>query len=68
MPYINKRNLAEEISFIKKTLNLQEVGVGSINKGSEFVASGIIGNSKGMLIGRETTGIEIMEITRCFSP
>ncbi len=58
----------EEISFIKKTLNLQEIGVGSINKGSEFVASGIIGNSKGMLIGRETTGIEIMEITRCFSP
>jgi len=58
----------EEISFAKKILNLQEIGVGSINKGSEFIASGIIGNTKGMLIGRETTGIEIMEITRCFSP
>ncbi len=58
----------EEISFTKKVLNLQEIGVSSINKGSEFVASGIIGNTKGMLIGRETTGIEIMEITRCFSP
>lgn len=57
----------EEIAFTKQTLNLQEIGVGSINKGSDFIASGIIGNTKGMLIGRETTGIEIMEITRCFS-
>ncbi len=57
----------EEISEIKEILHLQQVGVGSVNKGSEFVASGITGNTKGMLIGRETTGIEIMEITRCFS-
>ena len=58
----------EEIALTKQKLNLQEIGVGSINKGSDFIASGIIGNTKGMLIGRETTGIEIMEITRCFSP
>ncbi len=57
----------EEVKEIKNLLNLHEIGVGSVNKGSEFIASGIIGNSKGMLIGRETTGIEIMEITRCFS-
>ena len=57
----------EEVKKIKNLLNLHEIGVGSVNKGSEFIASGIIGNSKGMLIGRETTGIEIMEITRCFS-
>lgn len=57
----------EEILEIKEILHLQQVGVGSVNKGSEFVASGIVGNTKGLLIGRETTGIEIMEITRCFS-
>lgn len=57
----------KEISEIKEILHLQQVGVGSVNKGSEFVASGIVGNTKGMLLGRETTGIEIMEITRCFS-
>ena len=57
----------EEISEIKEMLHLQQVGVGSVNKGSEFVASGMVGNTKGILIGRETTGIEIMEITRCFS-
>ncbi|MHA2223880.1 MAG: translation initiation factor IF-6 [Candidatus Hodarchaeales archaeon] len=57
----------QEISEIKDLLHLKEVSIGSVNKGSEFVASGIIGNTKGMLIGRETTGIEIMEITRCFS-
>jgi translation initiation factor 6 len=57
----------EEIREIKEILHLQQVGVGSVNKGSEFVASGLIGNTKGLLIGRETTGIETMEITRCFS-
>ncbi len=57
----------EEMNEIKAILNLNEIGIGSINKGSEFISSGIIGNSKGMLIGRETTGIEVMEITRCFS-
>jgi len=57
----------EEIFEIKEILHLQQVGVGSVNKGSEFVASGMIGNTKGLLIGRETTGIETMEITRCFS-
>ncbi len=57
----------EEISEIKDILHLQQVGVGSVNRGSEFVASGMVGNTKGILIGRETTGIEIMEITRCFS-
>ncbi|UCG00525.1 MAG: translation initiation factor IF-6 [Candidatus Heimdallarchaeota archaeon] len=57
----------EEIIEMKEILHLQQVGVGSVNKGSEFVASGIIGNTKGLLVGRETTGIETMEITRCFS-
>lgn len=57
----------EEILEIKEILHLQQIGVGSVNKGSEFVASGIVGNTKGLLIGRETTGIETMEITRCFS-
>ena len=57
----------DEVKELKGLLNLQEIGVGSVNKGSEFIASGIVGNSKGMLIGRQTTGIEIMEITRCFS-
>lgn len=57
----------DEIAEIKDILHLKEVGIGSINKGSEFIASGIIGNTKGLIIGRETTGIEIMEITRCFS-
>ncbi len=57
----------DEITEIKDILHLKAVGIGSINKGSEFIASGIIGNTKGLLIGRETTGIEIMGITRCFS-
>ncbi|MHA1214312.1 MAG: translation initiation factor IF-6 [Candidatus Hodarchaeales archaeon] len=56
----------KEITEIKKILQLKETGVGSVNKGSEFVASGLLGNSKGLLVGKETTGIEIMEISRCF--
>ncbi|MFW9856416.1 MAG: translation initiation factor IF-6 [Candidatus Thorarchaeota archaeon] len=58
----------DEIAEIKSILKLKEVGIGSVNKGSEFVASGIFGNSKGMFIGRETTGIELMEFTRVFIP
>ena len=57
----------EEIQDLKDFLNLKGIGIGSVNKGSEFVASGILGNTKGILIGKETTGIEIMEITRSFS-
>ncbi len=57
----------DEVREFKDILHLKEVGVGSVNRGSEFVASGIIGNTNGILIGKETTGIEIMEITRCFS-
>ncbi len=57
----------EEIQKLKDILNLRGIGMGSINKGSGFVASGILGNTKGILVGKETTGIEIMEITRCFS-
>jgi translation initiation factor 6 len=61
-PLAEEREIAE----LKEIFKLQAIGVGSINKGSEFVASGIVGNTKGILVGRETTGIEIMEITRCF--
>lgn len=57
----------DELNEIKTILDLKEIGIGSINKGSEFISSGIVGNSTGMLIGRDTTGIEVMEITRCFS-
>lgn len=57
----------EDTLRMKEILKLKKVGISSINKGSEFVASGILGNTKGILVGRETTGIEIMEITRCFS-
>jgi len=58
----------DEIAEIKAVLKLKTVGIGSVNKGSEFIASGIFGNTKGMFIGRETTGIELMEFTRVFTP
>ena len=57
----------DELEIVKKSLNLRTTRIGSINRGSEFIASGIVGNTKGLIIGRETTGIEVMEITRCFS-
>lgn len=37
-----------------------KTGVGSVNKGNPFVRSGIICNSKGYIVGGETTGVEIM--------
>ena len=57
----------DEVEMVKESLNLRTARIGSVNKGSEFIASGIVGNTKGLIIGRETTGIEVMEITRCSS-
>lgn len=55
----------EEIKLVKSALNV-EVEVGSVNAGVPFVASGIVGNSNGLIVGRSTTGPELMIISRAF--
>lgn len=51
----------EEFAFIKKALKVSG-DIGTVNFGSEFVKSGILANSKGVLIGNATTGPETARI------
>ena len=51
----------KEFSKIESTLMLKG-GSGSVNMGNPYVRSGIISNSKGCVIGGETSGVEVMRI------
>jgi len=51
----------EEITVIEDVLKV-EADIGTVNFGSPFVASGLITNSKGVLIGDLSTGPEIARI------
>jgi translation initiation factor 6 len=53
----------EDIKLVKDVLKV-EVEKGSVNFGSPFVASGLIANSYGALIGSKTSGYELDAILR----
>jgi len=53
----------EDVELVKDVLKV-EVEKGSVNFGSPFVASGIIANSYGALIGSKTSGYELDFILR----
>ncbi|MBU4245635.1 MAG: translation initiation factor IF-6 [Nanoarchaeota archaeon] len=50
-----------EFKFVKDALGV-DGDIGTVNFGSEFVKSGILANSKGILIGNATTGPETARI------
>lgn len=59
----DKYFISQEISEEEAKEIASEVGaVGTINAGSNFVASGIVGNSNGILIGSMSTSIEIQNV------
>lgn len=51
----------EELELIRDVLKV-EVDIGTVNRGVGFVRTGIIVNTKGLLVGNETTGPEINRI------
>lgn len=51
----------EEFEFIKKVLKVNG-DIGTVNFGSIFIKSGVIANSRGVLVGNQTTGPEIARI------
>ncbi|MFX0062645.1 MAG: translation initiation factor IF-6 [Candidatus Hermodarchaeota archaeon] len=53
----------EELLRIKSTLQVSNIDVGTINRGMEFISSGLIANTYGAICGKDTTGIELMKIT-----
>jgi len=55
--------LSQEITEDEAKEVANEVGgVGTINAGSNFVASGVVGNSNGILIGSASTSVEIQNV------
>jgi translation initiation factor 6 len=51
----------EDVEKIEKIFNMKSE-IGSVNKGNTYVRSGIIANSKGYIVGNDTTGAEILRI------
>lgn len=51
----------EELEWVKEVLKV-DADVGTVNRGVGFVRTGIVANSKGAIIGQETTGPEIARI------
>jgi len=51
----------DEVKKIEKELG-KEVGLGTSNLGNNFVSTGLMANSKGFIIGKLTSGHEIMRI------
>ena len=52
----------EEVDLIKDVLKVQEVVRTSVNHGSRMVGAGLVANSKGAVVGDETTPIEMGKI------
>ena len=55
----------EDINIIKNILWVN-IDVSTINGGFPFLSSGILANSKSMVVGSLTNGPEIMMLTRAF--
>ncbi len=53
----------EEINFVKENLKI-DLEPGTINRGVPFVASGLVANSKGALVGSVTSGPELAILSR----
>ena len=51
----------EEIKLIEKIFD-KKVMIGTVNHGSPIIGSGLVANSKGAIIGDQTTGIEMGRI------
>jgi len=52
----------EEVEQVIDVLKVSKGGVGTVNRGNVFVRSGLVANSRGALVGFETTGPELMRI------
>lgn len=52
----------EEVSTVINLMKVPKGGIGTVNRGNVYVKSGIVANSRGALVGFDTTGIEMMRI------
>ncbi len=59
---------SDELDNILDILSLKKVDTSTVNRGAQFPSSGIICNSKGALLGQNSTGIETIAITNALFP
>jgi translation initiation factor 6 len=58
----------DELDNIMDLLSIQKIDVSTVNRGAHFPSSGILCNSKGALIGQNSTGIETIAISNALFP
>ena len=51
-----------DLDFLSSIFNNLTIDVGTVNRGSPFIRTGMVVNDKGALVGEDTTGPEIMRI------
>lgn len=59
---------SDELENILDLLSLKKIDTSTVNRGAQFPSSGIICNSKGALLGQNSTGIETIAITNALFP
>ena len=64
-PLVNNN---DELDTIQDLLSLKKIDTSTVNRGANFPSSGIICNSKGALLGENSTGIETVAITNALFP
>lgn len=52
----------EEVNMVISLMKVPKGGIGTVNRGNVFIKSGIVANSRGALVGFDTTGVEMMRI------
>ena len=55
-------NISEEYAKEIESILKVKVDYGTVNKGVGFVKSGVLTNNKGLIVGEETTGVEIVRL------
>ena len=54
----------EEIDELKSLLKVEKGNIGTINLGQPFIAAGILANTRGCVVGNDTTGLETVRISQ----
>lgn len=61
---LHREATEEEAEHISEVLGVEEVDIGTINLGSPYIGSGLVGNDENILVGEDTSGPEIGRIDR----
>lgn len=54
----------QEIEKLRQIMGVELSGVGTVNRGQNYVSLGILSNTTGCIAGEDTTGIEIVNFTK----